>query len=287
MNYEIFTSKIGIVCIFVFCCFICYAIYKYRKHRVWLNEPWNPKMENAYDYNALVYILVVDQRKFIWKQNGKRWYQYTINGNKTSRFSKSFQSEVLRHHKLALERLMSSNGQFSQDFLCFVTFYYPNARNKDTRMIVTDFVLHPEKMKQLPKSVMKRNGTKERMQHRFVRMRDVTAFRNRFRERYGFYEISGIYIIFNKTRNKYYVGQGQKAVQRCLQHFTNPNDNAKDIMIDFENGDVFYINFVRLSDTKYNTLDELEYDYIAKYDCVNSGYNKKHGNRTNRKRKAL
>lgn len=119
--------------------------------------------------------------------------------------------------------------------------------------------------------------------HKFVRLANVNSFRDNFAKHYGYSEISGVYLIYNSTRDKWYVGQGQKAVSRCLSHFKGGNDNAPDIYRDFLSGDVFYINFIKLSATDFNTLDELEYHYIGYYHAVYpNGYNTLRGNRTNR-----
>ena len=88
---------------------------------------------------------------------------------------------------------------------------------------------------------------------------------------------TGIYIIYNATKNMYYVGQGQNVYQRCSNHFLGKG-NA-DIYADYKYGDKFYIRFVSLVESGYDNLDDLESYYINTYDAVKKGYNKKKGNR--------
>lgn len=117
---------------------------------------------------------------------------------------------------------------------------------------------------------------------KFVRFTNADKFRTSFKKCYGFNELSGIYLIYNASKRKWLVGQSQKAISRCVQHFESINDSIPDIRRDWSNGDVMLVNFIRLKDTNFNTLDELEYEYINKYDCVTpKGYNKTHGSKTN------
>ena len=92
-------------------------------------------------------------------------------------------------------------------------------------------------------------------------------------------DFTGIYLICNSTKNKWYVGQGKSTVTRCFDHFKQGiKDNAPQIYLDWLADDKFYINFIKMSDTKYDSLDKLEMDYIAKYDCKYHGYNTVKGN---------
>ena len=99
----------------------------------------------------------------------------------------------------------------------------------------------------------------------------VIALRN---QRKGF---TGIYIIYNYSKNMYYVGQAQNVLVRCSNHFLGKG-NA-DIYADYKYGDEFFIEFVSLVESGYDNLDDLERYYINRYDAVRRGYNKKKGNR--------
>ncbi len=88
----------------------------------------------------------------------------------------------------------------------------------------------------------------------------------------------GIYIIFNKTKMKYYVGQSKNVFERvCLQHFKNGVCENKHFKDDYNNNDLFYIRTIEC-ETK-DELDRLEKKYINKFDSFRSGYNKTGGNK--------
>lgn len=119
----------------------------------------------------------------------------------------------------------------------------------------------------------------------FLAIESIDSFKSMFKKLTGKSEITGIYLICNAVKNKWYVGQGVKAVSRCLQHFRvreNSKDNVPEVREDFEAGDTMLINFIRQTDTQFDTLDELEFYYIGRYDCVNNGYNHQRGNKTNK-----
>jgi len=111
------------------------------------------------------------------------------------------------------------------------------------------------------------------------RRKDGTSFSPRevINARQNNKAITGIYIILNKTKNMYYVGQAQNVYQRCSNHFLGKG-NA-DIYVDYKYGDEFIIRFIALVDSGYTNLDELERYYIDEFDAVEFGYNKKKGNK--------
>ena len=65
----------------------------------------------------------------------------------------------------------------------------------------------------------------------------------------------GIYILHNKTKNKYYVGQAHDLIKRVKSHFTGFG-NGK-IYHDYKNRDYFTIKLVST-----NQLNELEKETI-------------------------
>lgn len=88
----------------------------------------------------------------------------------------------------------------------------------------------------------------------------------------------GIYLIWNKTKNKYYVGQSKNIGKRIFsQHFNN--GDVKNIIFakDWYNGDEFYYQCILKNDASLN-LDALEKEYIEKYNSFKNGYNKTGGN---------
>ena len=131
------------------------------------------------------------------------------------------------------------------------------------------------------KTTMKAPPIDKCMLHaKFVRLGDLNKFVKSFAEFFGFSELSGIFVCYNASKRKWYVGQGQRALQKLLQIFRSPNSSVPDLKKDWDAGDTVFVNFVRLKDTDYNTLDELEYEYIEKYDClIPKGYNRSHGRR--------
>ncbi|MBR5448869.1 MAG: GIY-YIG nuclease family protein [Clostridia bacterium] len=88
---------------------------------------------------------------------------------------------------------------------------------------------------------------------------------------------AGVYILHNTTKNKRYVGQSQRVMNRVSNHFSgsgNPN-----IHHDYIRGDNFTIKVVSLEDSGYSTLNEFERNTIMTYNTFANGYNKTRGNR--------
>ena len=117
------------------------------------------------------------------------------------------------------------------------------------------------------------NNVKEERKQRIpgYRPNQVIALRKQHK---GF---TGVYIIYNYTKNLYYVGQGQNVYVRCSNHFLGKGN--PDIYADYKYGDEFFIEFVSLVESGYDNLDDLERYYIDEYNAVRRGYNKKRGNR--------
>lgn len=86
----------------------------------------------------------------------------------------------------------------------------------------------------------------------------------------------GAYIIFNQTKQKYYVGQAKRLYFRINQHFTGHGNG--DVYADYKYGDQFYIKIISLADSGYHDLDLLEKDLIYQYQANITGYNKTKGN---------
>ena len=88
---------------------------------------------------------------------------------------------------------------------------------------------------------------------------------------------AGVYILYNKTKNLYYVGQGQQVLNRVNAHFTGRGNG--DVYADYKYGDEFTIKIIGLENSGYATLNELERNTIMTYNSVAQGYNKTRGNR--------
>ena len=86
----------------------------------------------------------------------------------------------------------------------------------------------------------------------------------------------GVYILYNKTKRKYYVGQGMKVMDRVYQHFSGYGNG--DVYADYVRGDLFLIRTIALAGSGYRDLDELERDTIRTYRAYEKGYNRTRGN---------
>ena len=91
-------------------------------------------------------------------------------------------------------------------------------------------------------------------------------------------DLVGVYIIYNQTKDMYYVGQAKRLYFRVKQHFTGHGNG--DVYADYKYGDAFLIRLITLRESGYDDLDRLERDMIAKYHAYESGYNKNAGNRS-------
>ena len=91
------------------------------------------------------------------------------------------------------------------------------------------------------------------------------------------YNFSGVYILYNKTKNMYYVGQGKKVFDRINAHFSGRGNG--DVYADYKYGDTFTIKMIALENSRFSTLNELERNTIMTYGAFLRGYNKTRGNR--------
>lgn len=91
------------------------------------------------------------------------------------------------------------------------------------------------------------------------------------------YDFPGIYILFNHTKNMYYVGQGVRLFQRVNNHLTGHGNG--DVYADYRYGDKFTIKLIPLEGSGFRSLNELERRAIHDYGAFAYGYNKTRGNR--------
>lgn len=87
----------------------------------------------------------------------------------------------------------------------------------------------------------------------------------------------GVYILFNRSKNMYYVGQGKQVLNRVNSHFTGKGNG--DVYADYKYGDEFTIKMIALDGSGFQTLNELERNTILHYNAFSNGYNKTRGNR--------
>jgi len=121
------------------------------------------------------------------------------------------------------------------------------------------------------------NNTLEMTPEEFFAMRK-TSFGGHGRPSYALTQnFAGVYILFNSTKNMYYVGQGKEVLNRVNAHFTGKGNG--DVYADYKYGDKFTIKMIALEKSGCATLNELERNTIMTYDAFASGYNKTRGNR--------
>lgn len=110
----------------------------------------------------------------------------------------------------------------------------------------------------------------------FMEMRSK-SFGGRGKKSYALTQnFSGVYILHNKTKDLYYVGQGQQVLNRVNMHFTGKGNG--DVYADYKAGDIFTIKMISLDNSGFKTLNELERNTISYYDAYRKGYNKTRGN---------
>ena len=92
----------------------------------------------------------------------------------------------------------------------------------------------------------------------------------------GLYDYTGIYVLENKTHDKYYVGQSISLFRRVGAHFTGSGN--KDIFEDYSRGDEWTIKLIALSDSGFKSINALEKHFIEYHHSTYNGYNKTVGN---------
>ena len=100
------------------------------------------------------------------------------------------------------------------------------------------------------------NNTLEMTPEEFMTMRKM-SFGGKGRKSYALTKnFEGVYILYNKTKNIYYVGQGKQVLNRVNAHFTGKGNG--DVYADYKYGDEFTIKMIELERSGFTTLNELE-----------------------------
>ena len=121
------------------------------------------------------------------------------------------------------------------------------------------------------------NNTLEMTPEEFFKLRK-TSFGGKGRPSYALSQnFAGVYILHNKSKNMYYVGQGQQVLNRVNAHFTGKGNG--DVYADYKYGDIFTIKMIALDKSGFSTLNELERHTIMTYNSFAKGYNQTRGNR--------
>lgn len=84
----------------------------------------------------------------------------------------------------------------------------------------------------------------------------------------------GVYVLHNKTKNMYYIGQSVRVLSRVNQHFTGKGNG--DVYADYKYGSSFEITVISC---KQEELNKVERHYISIFNAYANGYNKNRGNR--------
>lgn len=87
--------------------------------------------------------------------------------------------------------------------------------------------------------------------------------------------IYGVYILYNKAKNKYYIGKSQNIVSRVKNHIEG-RGNAH-LFADLKYGDEFMISLVSYDSQKFTSLNQQERFYISVFDAFENGYNRTRG----------
>lgn len=155
--------------------------------------------------------------------------------------------------------------RLSKDFCDFIANEYPRIKRKELRSAINDFRKYRYQQIQ------------DNMDDFLNRAETITPeefFEIKQRQK-G--DVVGVYIIHNEANDQYYVGQAKRLFYRINQHFTGHGNG--DVYADYKYGDDFSIKIVKLSESGYDDIDQLEKDMIKKYHAYDSGYNRTSGNR--------
>lgn len=121
------------------------------------------------------------------------------------------------------------------------------------------------------------NNSIEMTPSEFMEMRSY-SFGSRGSKSYALTQnFPGVYKLFNRSKNMYYVGQGKQVLNRVNSHFTGKGNG--DVYADYKYGDEFTIKMIALDGSGFQTLNELERNTILHYNAFSNGYNKTRGNR--------
>lgn len=91
------------------------------------------------------------------------------------------------------------------------------------------------------------------------------------------YNFAGVYILYNKDKSMYYVGQAKSIFSRVNNHFTGKGNG--DVYADYKYGDRFTIKLLPLKNSGFSNLNDLEREAISTYNSYAKGYNKTRGNK--------
>ena len=121
------------------------------------------------------------------------------------------------------------------------------------------------------------NNAIEMTPEQFMRMRNTRIGKGKYALTMNY---PGVYILHNKTKNLYYVGQGKQVLNRVYAHFTGHGNG--DVYADYKYGDLFTIRTIKLEGSGFSNLNDLERYCIRAYNAYTRGYNRTRGNKSGR-----
>ena len=143
-------------------------------------------------------------------------------------------------------------------------------------LLVVCFTVSFHKKRKIKKQIRDlANNATEMSPEEFFRMRNFSLDgRKSYAKTLNF---AGVYILYNKTKHLYYVGQSKQVLDRVNAHFTGHGNG--DVYADYKCGNTFSIRTIKLEGSGCKTLNELERNAIMTYDAYRNGYNKTRGNK--------
>ncbi|WP_231348745.1 GIY-YIG nuclease family protein [Bacillus mycoides] len=131
--------------------------------------------------------------------------------------------------------------------------------------IILSFLFQVREQKKIREQIFKlANNTLELAPEEFFKMRNK-SFGGKGRALYSNnYNFAGVYILHNKSKDLYYIGQGKQVLNRVNNHFTGKGNG--DVYADYKYGDYWTIKMIALENSGFNTLNELERYAIETYD---------------------
>lgn len=108
----------------------------------------------------------------------------------------------------------------------------------------------------------------------------VQEFRRKTKKGYKQYDFDGVYVIHDLDYDMYYVGQSINVIKRLRGHFNGQasKGGADDLNEALINGHNMEIALLRLKNSSFRDLDDMEAYFIDYFDSYYHGYNRTRGN---------
>lgn len=108
----------------------------------------------------------------------------------------------------------------------------------------------------------------------------VQEFRRKTKKGYTKYDFNGVYVIHDLDFDMYYVGQSVNVIKRLRGHFNGQSskggaDDLNEALINVHNME---IALLRLKNSSFRDLDDMEAYFIDYFDAYYHGYNRTRGN---------